>query len=64
MICKYSLHLQCKYNHNVDSVITAFLFSPVVMEDEMGECVAWIQEKSNSCKVLVWKPEAETTWKN
>lgn len=59
-----SVHLQFKYNHNIGSVITAFLFSPVVKEDEMGECMAWIQEKRNSYRVLVGKPEAETTWKN
>jgi len=66
MIYSYSVHLQFKYvyNHNVDSVITAFLFSSVVKEDEMGECMACIQEKRNSCRVLVGKPEAETTWKN
>jgi hypothetical protein len=29
------VHLQCKYNRNIDSVIAAFLFSPVVKEDEM-----------------------------
>jgi hypothetical protein len=31
----------------------------VVKEDEMGECMAWIQEKRNSYRVLVGKPEAE-----
>jgi hypothetical protein len=34
------------------------------MEDEKGECVGWIQDKSDSYRVLEWKPEAETTWKN
>jgi hypothetical protein len=58
------VHLQCKYNHNVDSVIAALLFSPVVKEDEMGECMTWMQEKRNAYGVLVGKNEAQTMWKN
>jgi hypothetical protein len=56
-----TLSLNC---YETASVLTAFLFSPVVKEDEMVECMAWIQEKRNSYRVLVGKPEAETTWKN